>query len=131
MHIIRRLPATLAASIAVASGAIASAGTAAAQVPQPWQIGMQAAHSPVQQSIEQLHNLVLIIITVITLFVAGLLAYVMVRYSARRNPTPSRISAQHGAGSGLDGHSRADPGGDRHPELPAGVFRGPHAGRPT
>jgi cytochrome c oxidase subunit 2 len=67
-------------------------GQAAAQVPQPWQIGMQTAHSPVQRAIESLHDLVLIIITVITLFVAGLLGWVMLRYNARRNPTPSQTS---------------------------------------
>jgi cytochrome c oxidase subunit 2 len=55
-------------------------------------MGMQTAHSPVQKSIESLHDLVLIIITLITLFVAGLLGWVMYRYSARRNPTPSQTS---------------------------------------
>jgi cytochrome c oxidase subunit II len=68
------------------------AGDAAAQVPQPWQMGMQPAHSPVQRSIESLHDLVLIIITVITLFVGGLLLWVLYRYSAGRNPNASQTS---------------------------------------
>ncbi len=63
-----------------------------AQRPMPWEIGMQPAFSPVKQSVINLHNLVLIIITLITLFVAGLLAWVIYRYDARRNPTPSRTS---------------------------------------
>ncbi len=89
MHLVGRLGAVL---VALATATIAISGRAAAQVPQPWQIGMQTAHSPVQRSIESLHDLVLIIITVITLFVAGLLAWVVFRYNARRHPTPSQTS---------------------------------------
>ena len=89
MHVVRRLVSAL---IAVAIGAFAVAGEAVAQVPRPWEIGMQAAHSPVQREIELLHDLVLIIVTLITLFVAGLLGWVMLRYNARRNPTPSQTS---------------------------------------
>jgi cytochrome c oxidase subunit 2 len=89
MHVVRRLGAAL---IVIATGAFAAAGEAAAQVPRPWQIGMQDAHSPVQRSIESLHDLVLIIITAVTLFVAGLLAWVLFRYNARRHPTPGETS---------------------------------------
>src|SRR4029079_13400576 len=39
---------------------------------------------------EQLHNLLLVIITLISLFVLGLLLYVMWRFHASRNPTPSQ-----------------------------------------
>jgi cytochrome c oxidase subunit 2 len=74
----------------IASGLAPS--LALAQRPTPWEIGMQPAFSPVKQSIIDLHDLVLIIITVITLFVAGLLAWVIYRYSASRNPVPSRTS---------------------------------------
>ena len=63
-----------------------------AQAPHPWQIGMQVAHSPVQEGIESLHTLVMWIVTAITLFVAGLLGWVMYRYSARRNPTANQVS---------------------------------------
>jgi cytochrome c oxidase subunit 2 len=55
-------------------------------------MGMQAPHSPVKEAIASLHGLVLIIITVITVFVALLLMWVMLRYNARRNPVPSRTS---------------------------------------
>jgi cytochrome c oxidase subunit 2 len=89
MHVVRRIGSAL---IVIAAAALALAGEAAAQVPRPWEIGMQTAHSPVQRAIESLHDLVLIIITVITLFVAGLLAWVMFRYRASRNPTPSQTS---------------------------------------
>jgi len=67
-------------------------GPALAQAPRPWQMGMQAAGSPVEQGIHSLNDLVLAIITVITVFVAGLLLWVVFRYSAKRNPVASRTS---------------------------------------
>jgi cytochrome c oxidase subunit 2 len=79
-------------------GAVASAATvffpalAAAAVPQPWTFGFQEAATPVMRDIEDLHHLLLIIITVITLFVLALLIYVIFRFSAKRNPTPSRTA---------------------------------------
>jgi cytochrome c oxidase subunit 2 len=68
------------------------AAAAQAQVPHPWQTGFQPPGSPVQARVEGLHTLVLWIITVITLFVGALLVWVMVRYNAQRNPTPSRTA---------------------------------------
>ena len=55
-------------------------------------MGFQAAHSPVQARIESLHDLLLIIIIAITLFVAGLLGYVAWRYHRGRHAVPSRTS---------------------------------------
>jgi cytochrome c oxidase subunit II len=89
MQLLRRLCAGFAVT---AGGAAALAGPALAQMPHPWQMGMQEAASPVEHDIQDLHTLVLWIITLITLFVAGLLIYVMVRFSAKRNPKPSRTS---------------------------------------
>jgi cytochrome c oxidase subunit 2 len=63
-----------------------------AQQPRPWEMGMQPAASPVKAQIISLHNLVLIIITIITLFVAALLAVVVYRFRASKNPVPSRTS---------------------------------------
>ena len=60
--------------------------------PRPWEIGMQPAFGPLKAEQIALHNLVLVIITVITLFVGGLLVWVMWRYNARRNPVPTRTS---------------------------------------
>ncbi len=70
----------------------ATAGMAVAQTPRNWELGLQAAHSPVTEGIVSLHDLVMIIITVITIFVAALLIYASWRFSARRNPVPSRTS---------------------------------------
>ena len=89
MHFLRRLFATV---IAVAGVALGYVAPALAQVPRNWELGMQTPGSPVAAEIDWLHDIVLVIITVITLFVAALLLYVIWRYDARRNPTPSRLS---------------------------------------
>ncbi len=65
---------------------------ALAQTPRDWQLGFQTAHSPVQTGIEGLHAMVLWLMTMVTIFVACLLLYVIWRYRASRNPVPSRIS---------------------------------------
>lgn len=58
--------------------------------PRPWQLGFQDAASPVQARFDSLHNLLLWIITIITIFVLALLLYVMVRFRKSANPNPSR-----------------------------------------
>jgi cytochrome c oxidase subunit 2 len=65
---------------------------AGAAQPRPWEIGMQPPASPVAEKIQSLHDLVLVIITAITVFVALLLLWVLYRYSAKRNATPSQTS---------------------------------------
>ncbi len=95
MQLLRRLVAAVSlASLAVAF--LALFDPALADVPRNWQMGMQAPASPVATQIESLHNLVLVIITVITIFVAGLLAYVIWRFSAEKNPNPSQTSHHTG-----------------------------------
>jgi cytochrome c oxidase subunit 2 len=85
--------AALAVFGLVAFAAIASlAGGAEAAFPQPWQLGMQQSASPVKENIAWLHNLLLVIITVITVFVLALLIYVMVRFRASANPKPTRTT---------------------------------------
>lgn len=64
----------------------------AVHAPHPWAIGMQAPFSPVERNIHRLNDLVSWIMVLIVIFVAGLLAYVMWRFSAKRNPTPGRTS---------------------------------------
>lgn len=69
---------------------------ALAQAPREWEMGMQPAFSPMKQGIIDLHNLVLVIITIITLFVAVLLIWVCVRFNEKRNPIPSQLSHHTG-----------------------------------
>jgi cytochrome c oxidase subunit II len=79
---------------AVAGMALVMSTAAFAELgqPAPWEWKLQEAGSPVMEHIEWFHNVLLVIITVITLFVLGLLITVMVKFNARANPTPSRTT---------------------------------------
>ncbi|MCJ7597472.1 MAG: cytochrome c oxidase subunit II [Methyloceanibacter sp.] len=75
------------ASLAWSTSAFAGDGQ-----PSPWQMGFQKANSPIMEQISLFHDYLTIIIILITLFVLGLLVYVMVRFNERRNPQPSRTT---------------------------------------
>lgn len=57
-----------------------------------WQIYYQPASSPVMEKLEGLHDAVMIIITLITIFVTVLLGYICVRFSKRANPKPASFT---------------------------------------
>ena len=61
-------------------------------MPHPWQIGFQSAASPAMEGIAQMHDLLLIIICTIGVSVTLLLAFVMYRFRATRNPVPSNTA---------------------------------------
>ncbi len=65
---------------------------AASGRPAPWQIGMQTPATPVAERLHDFHNLLLIIITLICLFVFALIGYVVWRFREDKNPVPSRRS---------------------------------------
>ncbi|MEO1249703.1 MAG: cytochrome c oxidase subunit II [Pseudomonadota bacterium] len=68
-------------------------GTALADGPaQNWQLGLSDAVTPGQAQLNSFHNLLLVIITGITIFVLALLLYVMFRFNAKRNPVPSKTT---------------------------------------
>lgn len=69
-----------------------SIGTCLASMPKPWQIGFQPAATPVMEGIDSLHNLLLVVIFIIGIFVTGLLIYVIFRFRASKNPVPSKIT---------------------------------------
>jgi len=92
MPIARRLLAVMACGFLNLSIAPFAAAQGVVGAPRPWEMGMQRSFSPIKDRIIDLHDLVLAIITVITLFVAALLMWVVYRYNAQRNPTPSRTS---------------------------------------
>ena len=73
------------------AGLVLAAAVHAAE-PTPWQMGFQPAATPIMGMIDRFHDLLLIVVTLITLFVLGLLVYVMWRFNEKRNPTPSRVS---------------------------------------
>ncbi len=66
------------------------AGQASA-LPQNWQLGFQPAASPVMENIENFHTLLLYIITAVSLFVLGLLVWIIIRYNQRANQIPSKV----------------------------------------
>ena len=57
-----------------------------------WQLGFRDPASPVMEKVNELHNFVLIMMTVITVFVLFLLIYVSVRFRKSANPKPSKRS---------------------------------------
>jgi len=78
--------------LTVAGMALASGGAALGDQPKPWEITLQEAATPVMENIISFHNLLLVIITVITLFVLALLVIVVVKFNAKANPVPSRTT---------------------------------------
>ena len=84
--------AKLGASAAGLVGAVFAARSAAAQAPVDWEIDFQTALSPSMERIVDFNFMVTIIIVVITAFVFGLMAWIVVRYNAKRNPTPSKTT---------------------------------------
>ncbi len=67
-----------------------SAGQAAK--PEPWQMDLQPPAGSIAEMATDLHNLLLVVITLISLFVLGLLIYVSFRFRASANPNPSKTS---------------------------------------
>jgi cytochrome c oxidase subunit 2 len=90
MSISRRCAAVLF-GLGVAAGP-ALADQLGVTAPHPWQILMQAPGSPVAQRVQALNDWVSILMVLITVFVGALLAWVIYRYNAKRNPTPSATS---------------------------------------
>ena len=79
--------------LAVLAGAgLLAAGVVGAAEPEPWQMGFQPASSPTMEEIHSFNDLLLWIISLIVVFVLGLLIYVMWRFSEKRNPTPSKTT---------------------------------------
>jgi cytochrome c oxidase subunit 2 len=89
MQIARRWAAWAAVTM-VALGA--GAGSALADKPVPWQLGFQSPASAVASRVDSFHDGLLVVITLISVFVLGLLGYVILRFNRSRNPTPSKTS---------------------------------------
>ncbi len=63
----------------------------------PNQIGLIPGVTPIAHEIDFFHNVILLpIITIISLFVLGLLIYVMVKFNEKSNPTPSKTTHHTG-----------------------------------
>jgi cytochrome c oxidase subunit 2 len=68
------------------------AAPAWASEPQPWQVGLQPAATPIMEMIHRFNNGLLIVVGLIVLLVLGLLLYCMLRFNARANPVPSKTT---------------------------------------
>jgi cytochrome c oxidase subunit 2 len=89
----RLVSKALAAVFAAVSASVLSAPAFAAEgAPKPWQIWHQNANSEIMRDITWFDHYTLWFIGPIVLFVLALLIIVMVRFSARSNPNPSRTS---------------------------------------
>ena len=75
-----------------ASFAMMVAGAASAAEPAAWQLGLQEPAGSIAEKADSLHNLLLVVITAISVFVLGLLVYVCWRYRASANPVASKTS---------------------------------------
>jgi cytochrome c oxidase subunit 2 len=100
MGLLKRMRATLRIGLTYISALTASCLAATAAWAQATegsyavdkQVTLMAPATDHMQNIHDFHNLVLVIITGITLFVLGLLLWVMVRYNAKANPKPATWS---------------------------------------
>ncbi|MFJ5368130.1 cytochrome c oxidase subunit II [Bosea sp. CER48] len=92
MRFLSRTFATVAAA-ALAVAALATVpAVAGTGMPSPWQMNLQGAATPVAEFIHWFHDWLNIIIAVVTLFVLGLLIYVVFRFNEKANPVPSKTT---------------------------------------
>ena len=84
--------AKLGALVAGLGGALGAAGMAAAQAPSDWEVDFQTALSPSMERIVDFNLMVTIIIVIISAFVFGLMAWIVIRYNKKRNPVPSKTT---------------------------------------
>ena len=68
------------------------ASPAAATQPEPWEIDLQPAATPIMEMIHRFNYGVVLVSVIITCFVLALLIYVIFRFNARANPVASRVS---------------------------------------
>jgi len=82
----------LVVSVLAVLAAVMTASAAHAAAPKPWQLNLQPPAGSIAEMATDLHNLLLVVITAISLFVLALLIYVSVRFRASQNPKASKTS---------------------------------------
>ncbi len=87
-----RISAVFGALAAMFCLVTAAASATPVGIPTDGAVGFQQAASPVMEQITSFHNMMLVIITVISLVVLALLVLVVVRFREKSNPTPSKTS---------------------------------------
>lgn len=93
---------TIATSLWASAGLILAGAAASAQEitqeleiigqPTPGATGFQPAATELARDLQWLDGMLLVIITFITLFVTGLMAWVFIRYNRKSNPTPATFT---------------------------------------
>jgi cytochrome c oxidase subunit 2 len=86
------LMASLSALPAMAQDALRIDGLEVIGAPVDGKMGFQPAVTRLAQDIHDIDWLILVIITLITVFVTGLMAWVIIRYNAKRNPKPATFT---------------------------------------
>lgn len=92
MRLLTLIAASAAAFVASLAGGTVNTALAAAGQPTDWGMGLQDSASPVMNDLIQFDNLLLFLITAISLFVLVLLLIVMIRFNAKSNPEPSKTT---------------------------------------
>jgi cytochrome c oxidase subunit II len=90
-----RLMSRLGAMLAALFTAVAAAPVLAQEIigqPRPWGLGFQPSVTPIKDQMHDFHNMLLVIITAISLFVLALLVFVMLRFRESANKTPSKTT---------------------------------------
>jgi cytochrome c oxidase subunit 2 len=64
----------------------------AGSAPQNWQFGFQEAATSIMKDITWLHNIILIVISIIVLIVVVLMGYICVKFNVKANPIPAKFS---------------------------------------
>ena len=84
--------ATLIATFIGAVGASAQVIEDGIHSAKPGQLGFMEPASPIMEDLIAFHDLLMIIITVITIFVTVVLGYIFVRFNAKANPVASKTT---------------------------------------
>ncbi|PIE11759.1 MAG: cytochrome c oxidase subunit II [Rhodobacterales bacterium] len=93
MRLTKAIAALSAVSLAgAASAQDATEGLAIVGAPTDGGMGFQPAATSIAQDLQWLDGMIMVIITAITLFVTALLAYVILRYNKKANPTPGTFT---------------------------------------
>ncbi|MCF6198177.1 MAG: cytochrome c oxidase subunit II [Hyphomicrobiaceae bacterium] len=83
-------------SLVTGFSALMTGGATAAEhvtgQPYKWQLGFQEQATAVGRQMSSFHDFVLVIITLVTIFVVLLLAYVIWKFNEKANPVPSKTS---------------------------------------
>ena len=72
--------------------AIFASGQALAAQPKEWQLNLQEPATENMERLVQFNDFLLVLMAIICVFVLALMLYAMVRFSAKRNPEPSKTT---------------------------------------